>query len=282
MYFKFIRSLLLITIGVLSIGFYSCSNDKKEDPVPQGGNDPEEELTIVGKWTIEDYRTGEYSTFDFKNNGEYILLQPFYERMDKSAGRYNYDPETQTICFEHYYSDDDFKDYGDNPDFATDLTLRCKLDKNTLTLIGEDCEELGLANPVVLKKGGYSGICPDFRNLLCSRGKYKFKENTYEGYVETDFTFNSNGKVELLYSMVVNYPDGTQGYGSVYATGTFSVEKYLLNCRFSNVAKTEDNLGYASTSLWDKFIDSQSLNLSFYLALDNDDQVIINDYPIYK
>lgn len=282
MHLKLFRWFSLVLIFPLSVSINSCNSDNKDDPEPEESNVSNSDLTIVGKWTFEDYRTGEYFTFDFKNNGEYTLLQPFYDRMDKAAGRYKYDPKTKSIYFEHYYNDDDFKDHGEDPSFGTSLSVQCKLDENTLTLIGEDCEEFGFTNPVVLNKGGYTGVRPDFRSLLCSLGEYESTEDTYEGYEGSYFKFYSSGEIEYIYCMVINYPDGTEGYGYVYAQGTFSVDQYMLNCYFPTILKLEDNLGYASSSIWDKASDGKSLNLRFYLALDEDDSIIINENPIYK
>lgn len=290
MHIKLFRCFSLLLIIILSVSINSCNKDDKETPDPEESykpdpeesNKPDEELSIIGKWTIEDYRTGEYFTFDFKKNGEYTLLQSFYEQIYKAAGRYEYEPKTQTIFFEHYYNDYDFIDHGDDPSFGNNLSVKCKLDENTLKLIGADCEELGLTNPVLLKKGGYSGVCPDFRDMLCSIGDYESKENTSEGYIATNFKFYSNGDLEFIHGIVINYPDGSQGWGWVYGVGKFYVEKYLLKCNLPDILKIEDKLGYASTSIWDKSTDGQSLNLTFYLALDEDDKIMISEFPFYK
>lgn len=273
---RYLRYLMMMVTVVLSMSLTSCGNDDDDEDRPDPGED-EVEASIVGKWTVEDYRTGQYSTFEFMQNGLYTLTQPYYEAIDKAIGRYHYDPLTKVIYFEHYYQDYDFG----NPDLATDLKVKCFVDNNSLTLIGNDCEEFGLPNPVELKKGGYSGVCPDFKNLLCSMGVYTERS----GYLiseDVEFEFFTNGRVDFRYKILSDKYDGNQGYGEVIATGTFSVEKYFLNCRFTTVSKSENNLGYASTSLWEKFTDHQSATITFYLALDDNDKVVISDYPLYK
>lgn len=270
--------MMLMLIVAFSACLNSCGTDKEDDPKAPD-TDEEVEDTLVGKWTIEDYRTGEYSTFDFKTNGEYSLLQPFYDDMSVAVGRYKYDPRTQVLSLEHYCQEYDFG----NPDLASNLKVRYIIDDNTLTLIGDDCEELGLPNPVELNRGAYSGLCPNFKNLLCKLGTYIQKKDYGYGISnEIQFEFYDSGRVDFRYSFISGNSADSQGYGEIIASGTFSVENYFLNCRFTTVSKEEYNLGYASTSLWEKFTDHQSTAISFYLALDDDDQVIISDYPLYK
>ncbi len=287
---------MLLLVTTISLTFVSCGGNDDDEPNPEpnvsyGGNDDDEpnlkpneedKATIVGKWTIEDYRTGEFTTFEFENNGEYTMLYSFYDRMNKAAGKYQYDPKTQIISFVHFYQDYDFENHGNDPGYGTHLNVKCVLDGSTLTMIGEDCEEFYLTNPVKLKKGAYSGNCPDFKTLLCTMGQYTDKRPDDVLSYETLFEFHNNGRFDYSFNMIVKCDDGTQGYGKVHASGTFSVENYLLDCKFTIVSKEEDNIGRASVFPWDKFTDGEPCEIRFYLALDKSDKVIISTSPIYK
>lgn len=277
---KYISYVMLIIITALGACLASCGGDD-DDP---NSNKQDEATTIVGEWTYEDYRTGEYKTFEFKANGEYTILEPEYGSMEMSRGRYKYNSKTQDLYFEHFYSYYDFEEHSDDPNFFESLSVKCIIHGNNLTMIGDDCEEFGFTNPVELKKGAYSGDCPDFKSLLCRMGEYKTEE--YYSHIdwteETEFHFYTSGKVEFKYSISFIRNDGSLGSGIVRASGIFSVDNYLLNCSFSKVSKEQTNFGNSSDSTWERFTDGKPADVTFYLALDEKDQVVISDYRFYK
>lgn len=267
-------------IPFLSLIITSCGGDDVDNEGPDIPDIPDvsEPLSIIGRWTVEDYNTGKYTTLDFKSNGEYTLLEPFYDRTNKAAGRWKYDEQTQTLALEHFSEEYDFEEHGNDPDFWTDLSLKCILSQNSITLIGEDCEELGLDNPSVLNAGGYSGISPDFKSMLCKAGVYQSRDEWYGISEDMIFRFDNSGEVEFEYTLTRT--DDRKRYGHIAARGTFLISGYQLICRFDAVSKEENNLS-VSTYLWDEFTNNQAQNVILYLALDKNNKVIISYNPLY-
>lgn len=294
------KRFIAVLIPLFCLLFSSCNveepeNDSDNPNYGQSGNDNGESegsnpahknISILGHWTIEDYNTGNYSTFEFKSDGKYYLLQPhqFYEQEERAAGIYEYDSQKGILHLKHYYHDWEMDEYGDNPDSGQNLTIKCFITESSMTLSGEDCSELGFSSMTKFSRGKYSGRMPDFKAILCSRKQWDFsKTSTYDGDVYNSFSsfeFSNDGYVYHTLTLSYTTKGGKAGQGTAYAQGTYTISGYyVLTCDFSVDVINELNSSY-SIPEWDKLKDGGLCTMKYYLALDNN-TVKISIYPMY-
>jgi hypothetical protein len=199
--FKSVWSTMMLAVlsAFMSIGFQSCSKDDDDDG---GGGDPID-VSVVGKWTVDD-PNGDYGSFEFTEDSKYIITQRTTTPPARSASVRA--PETVYIII--LFGDISSLKGSDN-EYTIDLKdfglIKFYIDpKNGTATVMAKGETY-----TTKKEKEVEASDSDRTELLCHTWKVKLTPE--DGLIEKTVTFSKSGTY-LIYEKYLNPWDENGNY----------------------------------------------------------------------